>query len=183
MRFGPSYVYFIRRADGEGPVKIGCSGRPESRLDTLMCWAPYPLKVATTIPGDEDLERRFHAHFKAQHSHREWFHPSAELDAVIAAVSAGEFDLASLPEHGKRLSGVRVAPPEQRQSMGDVMRVNWMRDAGYPIPDQVNLALRGRYGSPREAALANRAVVRLFVEEHHAIARATLPSIRRKRAA
>jgi hypothetical protein len=93
----PAYVYFVRRADGEGPVKIGCSSHPEVRLTQLMCWAPYPLAIAATLPGNEELEYRFHARFRHLRSHREWFHPAPELDAVIAAIQAGTFDIATLP--------------------------------------------------------------------------------------
>lgn len=99
-RTGAPHVYFVRRADGAGPVKIGCTGNPTVRLNGLMCWSPYPLVMVATTPGDETLERRFHAHFKVQHSHGEWFHPSAELNRVMAAIAAGAFDISALPERG-----------------------------------------------------------------------------------
>jgi hypothetical protein len=95
-----TYVYFVRRSDGEGPVKIGCSYSPPRRLLTLATWAPYPLEVAATMPGDTRLERRFHAMFAAQHCHREWFHSSPELEATIVAVAAGTFDTDALPAPG-----------------------------------------------------------------------------------
>jgi hypothetical protein len=78
-------VYFVRRADGEGPVKIGCSQSPLTRLAQLTYWAPYPLVLVASVPGDEQLERRFHAKFAADHSHSEWFQPSQELSRVVAA--------------------------------------------------------------------------------------------------
>lgn len=93
----PAYVYFARFVGGFGPVKIGCTGWPEFRLAGLMQWSPYPLEISATIPGNEALEWRFHAKFVAQHSHREWFHPSKELDDVIAQVKRGEFDISTLP--------------------------------------------------------------------------------------
>lgn len=93
----PAYVYFARQVGGIGPVKIGCTGLPQSRLENLMQWAPYPLEIAATIPGNEALEWRFHARFIEQHSHKEWFHPSKALDEVIRQVAAGTFDVNTLP--------------------------------------------------------------------------------------
>jgi hypothetical protein len=106
-------VYFIRRADGEGPVKIGYSWSPPERLKTLMTWAPYPLEVVATIEGGHLLERRFHNLFRDDHSHREWFRPSARLDAVIAEVAAGVFDIETLP------------PPKM---VGSLVRTCWSEE-------------------------------------------------------
>lgn len=146
------FVYFVRRADGEGPVKIGCSIRPEERLSQVMTWAPYPLVIAARVAGDEDLERRFHEQFRAQWSHREWFFPSAELDAAIAAVAAGVFDFESLPT-GKRLRSPRVVVWTEgaRLSMSNTHRINKLWDQGIRPTEEIQ---RLRYpptrGSPAE---------------------------------
>lgn len=100
---GDCFVYFLRRADGEGPVKIGCSQEPMTRLSTMMGWSPYPLALLATVRGDEDLERQFHAMFSAQRSHGEWFFPSPELDVALVQLRAGTFDFSTLPK-GKRLT-------------------------------------------------------------------------------
>jgi hypothetical protein len=94
-------VYFIKPVGMDGPVKIGCSRWPESRRKSLCPWSPFPLEIVAEIEGDFDLERRFHAMFLADHSHHEWFRASPELLATIAAICAGTFDVATLPDGAK----------------------------------------------------------------------------------
>jgi hypothetical protein len=93
----PQYVYFVRQISGEGPVKIGHTSLLEARLFALQTYAPYPLEIAAHLPGGSPLERRFHNLFRDQHSHREWFHPSSELDRIIALIRDGKFDISTLP--------------------------------------------------------------------------------------
>jgi len=102
----PCRVYFIKPVGLDGPVKIGCSLLPRNRLAAMSAWSHVPLEIAALIVGDEDLERRFHAAFRDQWSHGEWFHASPALNAVIAAVAAGTFDVKALPE-GSRLPSKR----------------------------------------------------------------------------
>lgn len=90
------YVYFLR-AIGLGLVKIGSSVRPDRRLSDYSLWSPVPLALIAMIEGDHRLEARFHTLFKNDHSHAEWFRDSARMEAVIAAIRAGDFDIAALP--------------------------------------------------------------------------------------
>lgn len=83
------YVYFIRPIGEEGPVKIGCSAMPTSRLATLMVWSPLALELAAQAPGGLDLERNIHECFAHLHLHHEWFRASSELTDVINALRAG----------------------------------------------------------------------------------------------
>jgi hypothetical protein len=99
-------VYFIRQAGVVGPVKIGASSNPPQRLEGLQVWSPVRLEIAAAIAGNYALEARFHNVFLASHSHGEWFHPSPELDATIAAINAGTFDVGTLPLKAKRLFGL-----------------------------------------------------------------------------
>lgn len=141
------FVYFIRRADGEGPVKIGCSQEPQNRLLALTAWSPYVLAIVASIPGDEALERRFHARFSAQHSHREWFSPSPELTLVMAQVAAGEFDVSTLPTP-KRLHGGAPRPrwtEEARLNASNSHRLARLRRHGVHLPDEFTQLLWGRY--------------------------------------
>lgn len=85
----PRIVYFIRPVGLEGPVKIGFSTLPPSRLEVLMSWAPVRLEIAVTIPGDISLERRIHGVFAASHSHHEWFFASPRLTELIRALIDG----------------------------------------------------------------------------------------------
>lgn len=179
---GDCFVYFVRREDGEGPVKIGCSSYPPERLQSLMTFSPYRLRIWATIPGDERLERRFHAKFEPQLSHGEWFLPSAELDAVIASVAVGEFDIAGLPE-ARVIRRGRVMTEQGRMEASLALRLNWMFKSGYPIPQEVQTAAQGRYRITEEVRLAKCAVVRAFVEAHHPIARQQRGTSRQRRAA
>jgi hypothetical protein len=84
-----SYIYFIKPIGMDGPIKIGCSDRPASRLASLMCWSPFPLELLATIPGSLDLERNIHECFLDAHDRGEWFNPSPALVAAVAKLAAG----------------------------------------------------------------------------------------------
>lgn len=83
------YVYFIRADVPDSPIKIGQSWVPSDRLLQLLAWAPYPLEIILTIPGDIALERAIHNHFADCHSHCEWFRPEPRLLSAIQAMQAG----------------------------------------------------------------------------------------------
>lgn len=119
MSGGASVVYFLRRADGEGPIKIGSTRDLTRRFAGLAHWMPYPLTILATMPGDSFLERRFHAKFAGQHSHCEWFHPSPELLRIVADVGAGTLDVADLPEP-RDLCRVRGPWSEDRKLGGRI---------------------------------------------------------------
>jgi len=84
------YVYFMRQVGGVGPIKIGVSASPKSRLDMLATWSPTPLELVAVIPGDAALERNIHECFADYHSHREWFNAGPRLVAALAALVSGE---------------------------------------------------------------------------------------------
>lgn len=127
------YVYFVRRADGEGPVKIGCSRTPALRLQSLMCWAPYRLALVATIPGDSVVERRFHALFRDQHSHSEWFEPTPELVAVMNAVAAGAFDVETLPAP-RMLKQINPRPQWVKDRVHAERGIERLAKAGVAVP-------------------------------------------------
>lgn len=83
-----SAVYFMRRADGVGPVKIGCSQRPAARLAVHQDWSPEPLTLIATAPGGFRDERRLHREFAAERLHAEWFEASPRVLALVARVCA-----------------------------------------------------------------------------------------------
>lgn len=90
MRNKPAqYVYFMRQVGGVGPIKIGVTRVPERRLQDLSVWAPVPLELLATAPGDNRLEKFLHRQHAHLRSHREWFHPDAELLARIELVRDG----------------------------------------------------------------------------------------------
>lgn len=79
-------VYFIRRADGQGPIKIGCSDVPDERLYVFAAWHPYKLAVIAAAPGGFNQESALHRYFDASRVHGEWFDPTPELEWIIARV-------------------------------------------------------------------------------------------------
>lgn len=83
------YVYFLRRKDGVGPVKIGCTQMVAKRFYSIQLWSPYPLEVLATVRGGHDLERNLHSCFADHHYHNEWFHPAPELLVAIQKLAAG----------------------------------------------------------------------------------------------
>lgn len=103
------YVYFIKPVGMDGPVKIGCSHNPASRLTTLATWSPFPLEIVATVPGGRDLERNIHQCFADLYSHREWFKADKRLTKAIRLLKKGAsvevaIDLnnkrGKLPTHG-----------------------------------------------------------------------------------
>lgn len=84
------HVYFIKPVEMDGPIKIGCSMYPETRLRSLMSWSPVDLEIVAQVDGDFDLERRLHAMFAAHYRRQEWFNPAPELLALIDDINAGK---------------------------------------------------------------------------------------------
>lgn len=129
------FVYFIRPVGLPGPVKIGCSHAPPDRLEALAVWAPFPLEIAATIPGNITLENKIHGLFAHAHSHREWFHPTADLVAAIARLAAGEavenvLDLKKETPSLRSRTRKPRAPwsPEKKEAWGWSFRV-WRKQA------------------------------------------------------
>ena len=128
------WVYFIRPIGMDGPVKIGTSCSPDTRLKTLATWSPFALEIVAKIRGAERLEMQFHALLQDSHERREWFTATPEVKAVIDAVIDGTFDLDSLPEP-KRLTSKGGKPrgtqwtPEQRYRSSVFAR---LRSSGVP---------------------------------------------------
>lgn len=88
-----SYVYFIRPIGMIGPIKIGCSQVPETRLDALSVWSPFPLEIIGTVKGTLQDERYVHECLAPHHSHREWFNATSEVLVVIERILvAGSVD-------------------------------------------------------------------------------------------
>lgn len=88
-------VYFIRRADGAGPIKIGCTSGLVGRVAQLSSDYRAEMKVLASAPGDFLDERNVLLKF-SQHNVDftdsrgkkvcEWFAPAPDLLAFIAKV-------------------------------------------------------------------------------------------------
>ena len=145
-----SFVYFIRATNGSGPVKIGSSVLPQSRLASLDAASPYKLEIALMIPGDMRVEWRIHGHFADDHMQREWFRDTPRLNEFMWKLAEG----ASVNELiGENAPVRRVSPAGNRtQASRDCtsyrMRLNAaLHRAGdehsfYILPDDVENILR-----------------------------------------
>lgn len=85
----PGLVYFLRPVGALGPVKIGFSYSPPSRLRTMAKWSPIPLELVAYFPGTQKLERNIQDCLWASRSHFEWFLPTDRVVAVVTALIAG----------------------------------------------------------------------------------------------
>lgn len=82
-------IYFIGAVSGEGPIKIGCSCYPQSRLLSFQAWTPVKLQILAVCKGRTIHERKLHQMFREDNSHGEWFHRSNKLLKVIENVNNG----------------------------------------------------------------------------------------------
>ena len=157
-------VYFMRQVGTAGPVKIGHSTAPWSRLANYIPWSPLPLEIVATIKGPADLERRFHAAFADHFMHHEWFAACAEIDAAIDAIQAGTFDPAQLPP--PRVLRPKKVMPAEAVEAGRVSRaLERLRKAGVEFPPEVSAA-RSTYRCSPDEVKRRRAVVADFVASH-----------------
>lgn len=70
------FVYF---AESGGNVKIGFSKSVNGRVSTLKTGCAEPLRVLLAIPGTDETEAFFHAHFAAHRMQGEWFRFDGKL--------------------------------------------------------------------------------------------------------
>lgn len=87
-----SYVYFIKPVGMDGPIKIGCSNTPETRLIALAAWSPFPLEIIGRTRGTQKDEAFLHSCFSDLHTHHEWFHFSPALRETINKILATSID-------------------------------------------------------------------------------------------
>jgi transposase len=127
-------IYFARRKDGLGPIKIGCSAFPKKRLYQLGIDYQTTFELLACAPGDFLTERNLHlkfaAHLVAMQSsrpgrksaipgHKEWFAANEEVLAFVAAVSeTGSISL-SKDECRERVFAERYLAGETLQEIGD----------------------------------------------------------------
>lgn len=78
------YVYFAAHVD-VGPIKIGSSADPNSRIIELRTGSPIWLDLLGVMPVENMLtaESGLHRRFAKSRSHGEWFHRTPELLDLI----------------------------------------------------------------------------------------------------
>lgn len=70
-------VYFIRKKDKQGLIKIGQSIDPQKRLVQIQNMSPEPLEILKVFDnGDEEA---IHHHFRHLRMHGEWFEATPGL--------------------------------------------------------------------------------------------------------
>lgn len=161
-----SHVYFIRVCKPDGAVKIGVSFTPETRLKAVRASCPDAVEIAALIVGTETLERRFHASFKSSHMHHEWFAASDRLADTIAQISAGIFDVETLPAP----LDIRPKPKWTAAAIEagkNARRVTFLEKRGVIVPGFVRAATStyGIWGAELER---RRAIVAEWVQAHDA---------------
>lgn len=77
-----AFTYFVQPVGG-GPIKIGSSVCPESRLDGMRGNSPVELAIIGVCEGGEKLERELHRRFAHLRLHCEWFAPGPDLVRFI----------------------------------------------------------------------------------------------------
>lgn len=131
-------IYFMRRVDGVGPIKIGCSSCPKGRLAVYDEWSPEKLMLIATAPGTFADEARLHRQFASARLHHEWFEATPELLSVVAKVaSTGNLPPASSNDKWQRIEAM-YRGGKTLQAIGDELGVTRervrqiLRKAGVP---------------------------------------------------
>jgi hypothetical protein len=161
-----SQVYFLRPVGQSGPIKIGVSKHPITRLTHYLAWSPVPLEIVATIAGDGELERRFHNAFAHLHSHHEWFRADSDLSEMIERIRGGQFDISALPAPRSLYAG-RRRPKATVDAIRMARALYKFRRQGVEIPPAVAAATHTYDCSPAETA-ARRAIVAAFVIDQRA---------------
>lgn len=72
------YIYFIQMGF-MGPIKIGLTKDIDKRLVSLQTGSPYPLRLLSWTPGNEETEKYVHDLYRDHRLEGEWFLPHPDL--------------------------------------------------------------------------------------------------------
>lgn len=126
-------VYFLRRIDGIGPIKIGCSDWPAARAKQIGIDLKARFVILAEAPGGNTAERNVHLKFASlrvtpedlpQRNYScgcptEWFEPSPKLLSFIAKVQrTGKLPL-SPSDCREKVMARRYRAGETLQQIGD----------------------------------------------------------------
>jgi integrase len=113
-------TYFVRRADGRGPIKIGTSVDPALRRSRLECGSPEPLCILGITHAFD--ERRYHRVFRGLRVRGEWFKAGRRLSAFVRSLPT--FNALPDAERGAVLDKIQRAIDSDRHDRW----VNAIRD-------------------------------------------------------
>jgi len=85
-------IYFIRESDN-GPIKVGVTKRPETRLKSLQTGNPRPLKLISILPGYAAKEKKIKSDLKVHSINGEWFNPAPHVLEYIADIQYSKYEL------------------------------------------------------------------------------------------
>lgn len=118
------YVYFAEIVAPSGPIKIGWSTDPSSRVNGLTK-TPWPIKLIGAVKAQPEYERTLHRKFAAQRMCGEWFQRTDELMEFINArlkeldVYVQEQDSEPKADHGSDADGAGRSPAIPRLQSQD----------------------------------------------------------------
>ncbi len=92
MATGPLTWLYAIRAGHSGPIKIGVTNAPATRLATLQQGNPDTLHGIAAWRGFTFEERQLHDEFAAVRLHGEWFRPVPELVDLMLALGGNFCD-------------------------------------------------------------------------------------------
>lgn len=102
------YVYFIQHGTRRGPVKIGFSTSPKTRLSALQMATPASVRLlAVEEADDRSLERSLHARFADLRVRGEWFLWAEPLRSYVNGLPRRE------PTSGYRMRMLKLNRPEE----------------------------------------------------------------------
>jgi hypothetical protein len=171
------YIYFMRATSGEGPIKIGCSDKPRRRLIGCTIWSPVPLSIIAQTEGGFFHERAIHDKFASLRLHGEWFTASDELEAFVAAITAGSsLEQLGIVPSDKRAGNQRCKNARAKQALtvkltfarkaAEGVNPIGCRSASLPLPPNVEAALRRWSESTDVSAMsAERAIIEAHIAE------------------
>lgn len=81
----------VIRQNNQGPIKIGYSKEPGSRIEQMQTGHPDELYLLCQIPGEKEDEKNIHKCFEYCHLRGEWYSPDPDLLWFIAQC-ADKFD-------------------------------------------------------------------------------------------
>lgn len=121
-------VYIARAGD---KMKIGWSGVPTMRIRELRTERKLPFElVRVVVPGDEELERRFHKHFALLSLGNEMFSWTAE----VLTVSVDDLPASDWKMHFSNRSPRRCVEGARVQSESVGAKIGW-RPVSLRIPE------------------------------------------------
>jgi len=84
-------IYFIQDIE-KGPIKIGFSTNPESRLTAIQTGYPYLLQIIKSFEGTREDEMLFHRRLRKHRLMGEWFKPHKDVYYLMETEGKGVLD-------------------------------------------------------------------------------------------